>query len=197
MAQAPLRPPSYLLPRPKAAPTSRSTSLDALATTTTPSPPQISRGSSRTRPVPSSQTPPPAQTDVSDRATAALIRRVLVPHTHGATDAKPIDELLPPLTSSNDVDLQLYAIIAIIIKEFVLSWYGKITQDQGFVEEVVRIIAHCTRALEQRIRVVDLESLLLDEIPEFVESHVKGTLRGEREPSGSRISLIVASPADL
>ncbi|MCJ1357269.1 MAG: hypothetical protein MMC33_007265 [Icmadophila ericetorum] len=176
MTQPPLRPPQFLLSRSKAAPTSSSTSLDALATTTTPTPtptPQISRASSRTRPVPSLQTPHSAQTDVSDRATAALIRRVLVPHTHGATDAKPIDELLPSLTSSNDVDLQLYAIIAIIIKEFVFSWYGKITPDQGFVEEVIRIIAHCTRALEQRFRAVDLESLLLDEIPEFIESHVK------------------------
>jgi hypothetical protein len=72
------------------------------------------------------------------------------------------------------VDLQLYAIIAIIVKELVYSWYGKITPDQGFVEEVVNIIAHCTRALEGRLRTVDLEGLVFDEIPELVESHVVG-----------------------
>jgi len=72
------------------------------------------------------------------------------------------------------VDLQLYAIIAIIVKELVYSWYGKITPDQGFVEEVVKIIAHCTRALEGRLRTVDLEGLVFDEIPELVESHVVG-----------------------
>jgi hypothetical protein len=33
---------------------------------------------------------------------------------------------------------------------------------------------HCTRALEQRLRNVDLESLLFDELPEFLEVHVQG-----------------------
>jgi len=74
------------------------------------------------------------------------------------------------------VDLQLYAFIAIIIREFVLTWYGKITNDQVFVQEVVRIIAHCSRALEQRLRKVDLEVLLFDELPELLEVHVKGRL---------------------
>ena len=72
------------------------------------------------------------------------------------------------------MDLQLYAIIAIVIKDVVYSWYGKITPDQGFVEEVVRIVAHCTRALESRLRTVDLEGLLLDEVPELIEDHIHG-----------------------
>ena len=72
------------------------------------------------------------------------------------------------------MDLQLYAIIAIVIKDVVYSWYGKITPDQGFVEEVVRIVAHCTRALESRLRIVDLEGLLLDEVPELIEGHIHG-----------------------
>ena len=78
------------------------------------------------------------------------------------------------MTSSNDVDLQLYAIIAIVVKDLVYSWYGKITPDQAFVEEVLRIVAHCTRALESRLRTVDLESLILDEIPELIEGHIHG-----------------------
>ncbi|KAF2834696.1 hypothetical protein M501DRAFT_1061454 [Patellaria atrata CBS 101060] len=113
----------------------------------------------------------------SDRATAALIRRTLCAHhvpaaEKGGSAPQPIEELLPPLTSSNDVDLQLYGIIAVIFKVFVHTWYGKITPDHVFVEEVIQIIAHCTRALEQRLRKVDLESLLLDEIPELVDAHV-------------------------
>lgn len=72
------------------------------------------------------------------------------------------------------MDLQLYAIIAIVVKDLVYSWYGKITPDQGFVEEVLRIVAHCTRALESRLRAVDLESLILDEIPELIEGHIHG-----------------------
>lgn len=72
------------------------------------------------------------------------------------------------------MDLELYALIAIIIREFVQAWYSKITPDQFFVEEVVKIIAHVTRELEQRLRAVDLESLLFDELPELLEIHHQG-----------------------
>lgn len=112
----------------------------------------------------------------SERATLFLIRRTLCSQLgeKGRNTPAPVDEILPPLTSSNEVDLQLYAFIAIIIREFVQTWYNKITPDQVFVEEVVKIIAHCTRALEQRLRQVDLESLLFDELPELLEVHIQG-----------------------
>ena len=123
---------------------------------------------------------PKSHTDaVSDRATAAFVRRTLCSQNvllgdgeKGRTTPRPIEEVLPPLSSSNDVDLQLYGIISVIIKEFVHTWYSKITPDHVFVNEVIQIIAHCTRALEQRLRKVDLEAMLLDEIPELVENHL-------------------------
>lgn len=115
----------------------------------------------------------------SDKATAAFVRRTLCSHDvllgngeKGRNTPRPIEEVLPPLTSSNEVDLQLYGIIAVIIKEFVQTWYSKITPDHAFVNEVLQTIAHCTRALEQRMRKVDLEALLLDEIAELVEAHI-------------------------
>ncbi|KAK0621372.1 PXA domain-containing protein [Bombardia bombarda] len=111
---------------------------------------------------------------LSDRATAFLVRRTLCSqHTDkGKNTSTSIEGLLPPLTSRNDVDLQLYALIAIILREYVQNWYNKITPDEAFVDEIVQIIAHCTRALEQRLRKVDLESLLLDELPDLVDKHV-------------------------
>lgn len=132
---------------------------------------------------------------VSDEATASFIRRTLCGHKtrNGSTkDAGPspplIEELLPPLTSSNEVDLQLYALVAIIIRELVDSWYARIAKDHVFVEEVIQMIAHCTRVLEQRLRNVDFEELLLDEIPGLVAAHVAGlfaniTLEGRRASS--------------
>jgi hypothetical protein len=127
----------------------------------------------------------PSTDALSERATLFLIRRTLCSQfgDKGRSTPAPIDEILPPLTSSNEVDLQLYALIAIIIREFVQTWYAKITPDQVFVEEVVKIIAHFTRALEQRLRNVDLESLLFDELPELLEVHVQGALCPQHERS--------------
>lgn len=117
----------------------------------------------------------------TDKATAAFIRRVLCSQNvllgngeRGRNTPRPIEEVLPPLTSSNEVDLQLYGIIAVIIKEFVQTWYSKITPDHVFIDEITQIIAHFTRALEQRLRKVDLEALILDEIPQLLEDHLNG-----------------------
>jgi len=118
----------------------------------------------------------------ADEATAAFVRRTLCAHNlrtgagdtaKGHTTLQALEDLLPPLTSSNEVDLQLYAIISVIIKDFVQTWYTKITPDHEFVDEIVQIIAHCTRGLEQRLRRVDLESLLLDEIPALFHAHIE------------------------
>lgn len=96
--------------------------------------------------------------------------------TEQGLESQPLDELLPPLTSSNEVDVQLYAIIAVILSNFVQVWYNRITPDQEFVAEIVQIIAHCTRGLEQRLRAIDLEDLLLDELPATLTSHITGEL---------------------
>lgn len=120
---------------------------------------------------------------VPDEATISYIKRTLCKkyNSSGAScdsseeiDDKSLDELLPPLSSSNEVDLQLYALIAVVLNLFVQSWYNKITPDQDFVANVVQIIAHCTRGLEQRLRQVDLESLVFDELPAILVEHIDG-----------------------
>jgi hypothetical protein len=121
---------------------------------------------------------------LSEKVTAAFILRTLCAQhalagtaDRGRVTPRPVDELLPPLTSSNEVDLQLYAILAVILKEFVYAWYSKITPDHVFVDEVIQIVAHCTRALEQRVRKADLEAILLDEIPQLVDAHIRCMFR--------------------
>lgn len=71
---------------------------------------------------------------------------------------EPLDQVLPALTSSANVDLELYALIAVIFRDFVHKWYGQITSDTAFVDEVVTVVAHVTRALEERLRKVALKS---------------------------------------
>jgi hypothetical protein len=169
MTAIPARIPTPLQPRPKAPATSTTQPLAALASSKVPEP----------RPSPPLRTPTRTSAFIdstSPRATQALIRRTLCPLSSSQTRGTPapIDALLPPLTSSNDVDVELYAFIAIILKEFVYTWYAKITPDKVFVEEVVSIIAHVTRGLEGRLRNVDLEALIGDEICELLEAHITG-----------------------
>ncbi|KAF4338631.1 hypothetical protein FBEOM_7534 [Fusarium beomiforme] len=163
MTATPSMPPAVPPARPPA-PRPKSVTFD------TESPTSAITASPARRPIRSNTTDP-----LSDRATSLLIRRTLCSPQLGekSRDAQvPIEELLPPLTSRNDVDLQLYALLAIILREFVQSWYSKITTDEHFVAEILHIIAHCSRALEQRFRKVDLERLVLDEIPDLLDKHI-------------------------
>jgi len=72
------------------------------------------------------------------------------------------------------MDVQLYAIIAVVLNQFVQSWYKVITSDEDFVNEIVHVIAHCTRGIEQRLRHVDLLQVLLDELPALLLAHIDG-----------------------
>ena len=122
--------------------------------------------------------PTSIQDSTSDRVTLSLIRKTLVADGTHATGSRlspaPIEGILPPLTSSNDVDVQLYAIVAIIIRDFVNSWYSKISPDHTFVDEVIQIIAHCSRAVEERLRQIDITELILDDGAALIERHVVG-----------------------
>ena len=42
------------------------------------------------------------------------------------------------------------------------------------IAELVRLVAHCSRGLEERLRKVDAMALLLDEVPAVVERHLVG-----------------------
>ena len=152
--------PSHLLPKPKAVAIASSTPYTATNTRHSSSPGRTLSPNSTV-----------SSTDTSQQATISLIRRVLCP---SLSSPQPPEEQLPPLTSSNDLDLQLYAILAIIVKDFIYSWYGKITPDQIFVDEVIRIVAHCTRELEQRARRLDWIEILGDEVPALVQAHIHG-----------------------
>jgi PXA domain len=66
----------------------------------------------------------------------------------------PLEDVLPALTSSAAVDIELYALLALIFRDFVQKWYGDITSDTTFAVEVITVVAHVTRQVEQRVRMV-------------------------------------------
>lgn len=98
-----------------------------------------------------------------------LIKKIFYP-TSQCNDCK---DALPALTSSSEVDLQLYALIGLLFKLFVHGWYQRLTDDQEFLDEIVDITAHITRTIETRIRHVDLTQLLLDDIPLVLNDHLE------------------------
>ncbi|KAK1074578.1 hypothetical protein LTR33_009720 [Friedmanniomyces endolithicus] len=142
----------------------------------------------------------PERRTAKDEAPVKFIKRALC-----AKPAKPaqdetapeidgnLEDLLPRLTSRADVDLQLYTILAVVLSQFVQSWYNRITPHADFVGEVVQIVAHCTRGLEERLKLVDLDSLLLDELPGLLDAHLQAVdvaMRSSKVPYGNSIAAV-------
>ncbi len=80
-----------------------------------------------------------------------LCKNLFYPNEKSDKDYK---DLLPALTSSNSIDLELYCLIGLFLRQFVTSWYSRITDDEIFMDELINVIAHITRGLEERIRKV-------------------------------------------
>lgn len=81
---------------------------------------------------------------------------------------------VPPIAGSYECDLELYALLAIIFDLALRSWYGKITTDKTFIHETTNITATCLRKIVDRLALVDMKSLLLDEVPALLIDHLQG-----------------------
>ncbi|OWB54879.1 hypothetical protein B5S28_g739 [[Candida] boidinii] len=98
-------------------------------------------------------------------------------------------EQLPALTSSTNVDMELYAFIGLLLQQFVFSWYSRISFDYKgeFSNELIGVVAHMTRNIQQRIRAVDWGVLLFDKYPVIFMRHMNA-IRLAKEEVGSRFS---------
>lgn len=49
------------------------------------------------------------------------------------------------------MDFEIYALLAVVLREFVVKWYGGITGDAGFVAEIMGIVEGVARKLWGRL----------------------------------------------
>ena len=105
-----------------------------------------------------------------------LIHKTLYPDQELNSEAT--ETLLPPLTSSNTLDVSIYALFALLLKNFVYSWYTDKLDLGGrdsFTKELVYLLAHISRELQSRITKYDDEfvKLLILDIPYLVGKHIQ------------------------
>lgn len=106
-----------------------------------------------------------------------LVRQVLLPDSEAS---KPVLELLPsPTTCSDAVNTQWYALTALICRHMVQSWYSRISDDPGFVQEMVEVLAKISLDVDQRLKTIDYETALLDGLPYLIDSHFEAVDRAK------------------
>ena len=115
-----------------------------------------------------------------------LVQRDLL---KGASQAHCL-EVLPELTGSKRVDLELYALIGLLFRNFVNRWYTSLTDDDtDFVKELIKVISQVARDLEQRVLQVDLLQLVFDDIPVVLDEHLLAYRKINRELGSSYLQF--------
>lgn len=87
------------------------------------------------------------------------------------------DYSLPPLTSSNDLDIRLYALFSLLINDFIFGWYENslnLDEKDQFTKELIFIFAHISRNLQERINKSHNEfiKLLITDLPYLLNDHL-------------------------
>lgn len=107
--------------------------------------------------------------DRQQSGTEHLIRQIFLPKASHQLDWR---DKLPTLTTSDEVNIEIYALFGLICRQFIQSWYYKIVDDPAFIYDISAVLAHVTRQIEERVTQLDIFGLLLDELPMIMDAHI-------------------------
>lgn len=102
--------------------------------------------------------------------TEHLIRQIFLPRESHQIDWR---DRLPTLSSSDEVNIEIYALFGLICRQFIQAWYYKIIDDPAFIYDISSVLAHVVKQLEERLGAIEMFGFLLDEIPMILEEHIK------------------------
>ncbi|KAG6850325.1 hypothetical protein H0H93_014900 [Arthromyces matolae] len=84
------------------------------------------------------------------------------------------DAPLPDLVGITDLDAELYDVLALALRAFVLPWWSRISRyDKQFLPIISNVLTVVIRSLDARIRTINLPPLLLIHAPAIVTQHYR------------------------
>ncbi|KAF9350410.1 hypothetical protein BGX34_001230 [Mortierella sp. NVP85] len=70
-----------------------------------------------------------------------------------------------------DLDAEAYHFLALLVRDFIQTWYTTFSNDPQFVASIVHVVIDIARKLERRSQEVDWVGLLLQDVPEVLKRH--------------------------
>ncbi|KAH8153272.1 uncharacterized protein LAJ45_02859 [Morchella importuna] len=67
---------------------------------------------------------------------------------------------------------RLYALLAILCRDYIDTWYTPISSDRDLIAELITVVAAVVREIERRIHNIDIPLLLLDDLPALITRHI-------------------------
>ncbi|KAJ1342221.1 hypothetical protein BSLG_003144 [Batrachochytrium salamandrivorans] len=75
-------------------------------------------------------------------------------------------------TSSPLIDAEIQKLVTLLLRDYVASWFSVISDNDDFVTELIRTIAHVIRECERRLNRVDFIVLATRDLPEILKRHI-------------------------
>ncbi|KAK9759506.1 hypothetical protein K7432_017446 [Basidiobolus ranarum] len=79
--------------------------------------------------------------------------------------------LLHLTKTSRQVDVELYNLLALLLRDFVLTWYDSISQDPEFLLEIVYTFSNITQEIEKRCTKIDWTKLIVYNFANILKRH--------------------------
>lgn len=95
----------------------------------------------------------------------AVIERTIVRNSWRA--------VLPEVTGNLRADAEVYALVGLVVRQFVDSWHGKITEEREFLVQVAIAIGQVAQGLAKRCEKLEMDEVLLDGIPSVILTHIR------------------------
>lgn len=76
-------------------------------------------------------------------------------------------------TSSKKVNSELSKIIALLLRDFIHSWYSNLSQDKEFYSELMQTVTYLTQEIERRLFRVDWVGLMTFDLPLVLKQHIR------------------------
>ncbi|KAF9085608.1 hypothetical protein BGX29_001853 [Mortierella sp. GBA35] len=93
--------------------------------------------------------------------------RILFPRN--IQQREPVPQLLNQ--PHPDLDAEAYHFLALLVRDFIQTWYSTFSSDPQLVTSVVNVVIQIARELERRSQEVDWVGLLLLDVPEVLRRH--------------------------
>ncbi|KAF9973935.1 hypothetical protein BGZ73_002804 [Actinomortierella ambigua] len=69
------------------------------------------------------------------------------------------------------LDEEAYHFLALLVRDFIQTWYSAVSTDPEFVSSIVDVVIHIARELERRSEEIDWVELLLMDVPAVLKRH--------------------------
>jgi sorting nexin-25 len=140
---------------------------------------------------------PGERNELSDRASLAFVapdtwRAEVAALSEGAVYNRP--PLYPEsVTISNALD----GLLSLILRDFVVEWYGNISQDPSFANEVDKTIRTAIRSLRDRLFAVDVVEVAVSRLVPIITDHLRDFYEAERAVRGKKLNRNVTESEEL